>query len=155
MLDVIEHIEDDLSFVRNVVQTMMTDDAWMLVSVPAYQFVFTSHDVELKHYRRYSPSQCVRVLNAAGLSVESKGTLFHLLLAVRALKAAKEKLWRPGSGSLGVGAWTGGRLTTRAIEVALESEVRLSRAITRRSTIMLPGLSFWALCRRSGEAVSR
>ena len=41
-----------------IVDTMMAEHGWILVSVPAYQSLFTSHDTALKHYRRYSPVQC-------------------------------------------------------------------------------------------------
>jgi hypothetical protein len=155
MLDVIEHLEDDLSFLKNIVESQMTEDGWILVSVPAYQFLFTSHDVSLKHYRRYSPSQCVAVLQAAGLTVESQGSLFQALLVVRMLQAAKEKVHPPEAGSTGVGVWTGGPFITRSIERALETESRLSLAIATRSTVTLPGLSFWAFCRRRSEAERR
>lgn len=151
MLDVIEHLEDDLSFVSNVVESKMAPDGWILVSVPAYQRLFTSHDVSLKHYRRYSPSQCVAVLQSAGLTVEAQGSLFQSLLIVRVLQAAKEKLHSPEAGSTGVGAWTGGPHLTGAIERSLEAESRLSLAIAKRSRFTLPGLSFWAFCRRRGE----
>ena len=155
MLDVIEHLEDDLSFLKNIVESQMSEDGWILVSVPAYQFLFTSHDVSLKHHRRYSPSQCVAVLKAAGLVVESQGSLFQALLVVRMLQAAKEKLRPPEAGSTGVGVWTGGPLITRTVERALEAESRLSLAIATRSTVTLPGLSFWAFCRRRDEAERR
>jgi hypothetical protein len=155
MLDVIEHLEDDRSFLRNIVESQMAEGGWILVSVPAYQSLFTSHDVSLKHYRRYSPSQCVAVLQAAGLTVESQGSLFQSLLVVRILQAAKEKVRRPEAGSTGVGAWTGGPLITRTIERALEAEYQLSLAVATRSRVTLPGLSFWAFCRRRGEADGR
>ncbi len=155
MLDVIEHLENDISFLQNIVETKMTEDGWILVSVPAYQSLFTSHDVSLKHYRRYSPSQLVAVLQAAGLSVTSQGSLFQSLLLVRILQAARERLRPPTSGSTGVGAWSGGPLVTRSLERVLGAESRLSLAIATRSNVRLPGLSSWAFCRPRGEAGRR
>jgi hypothetical protein len=155
LLDVIEHLEDDLSFLKNIVGNQLADDGWMLVSVPAYQSLFTSHDVSLKHYRRYSPSQCTSVLEAAGLTVESRGSLFQSLLLVRMAQAAKEKVRAPDTGSTGVGAWTGGPLLTRTIERALQAESQLSQAIAAKSGHAVPGLSFWAFCRRRGGADRR
>jgi hypothetical protein len=148
MLDVIEHIEDDLGFVRDIVGTMMAEDAWMLVSVPAYQGLFTSHDTALKHYRRYSPSQCVGLLRAAGLRIEVKGAMFHSLLGVRCLRALKERVAAPPAQSVGVGAWSGGPLLTAAATRALEWEGNASLAMTLRTRHFLPGLSFWAFSRR-------
>ncbi len=152
MLDVIEHLEDDLSFVSDVVGSSLAEDGWVLVSVPTYQFLFTSHDVSLKHYRRYSPGQCVAVLQSAGLTVEAQGGLFQSLLLVRVLQAAKERLHRPETGSTGVGTWTGGPRLTGVIERSLAIESQISLAVTTRSGLTLPGLSFWAFCRRREEA---
>jgi hypothetical protein len=149
MLDVIEHIEDDFAFVREVVDTLMATDGWILVSVPTYQFLFTAHDTALQHYRRYSPRECGGLLRSAGLTIEAQGAMFHSLLAVRGIQTIKEKLTRPSTYQTGVGAWNGGTLTTRVATLALESETRLSLALAMKSKIAIPGLSFWAFCRRA------
>ncbi len=57
MLDVIEHVEDDVGFVRDVVDGSLAPGGWVLVSVPAYQSLFSSHDRALKHFRRYAPGR--------------------------------------------------------------------------------------------------
>jgi len=147
MLDVIEHLESDVTFLRDIVETRMAEDGWILISVPAYQSLFTSHDVSLMHYRRYSPRQFRAVLQAAGLSVTRQGSLFQSLLLVRILQAGRERLRAPTSGSTGVGAWSGGPLMTRTLVRALEAESRLSLALANRSSLRLPGLSVWAFCR--------
>ena len=48
MLDVIEHVEDDVAFVRDVVRDSLTESGWVLVSVPAYQGLFSDHDRALE-----------------------------------------------------------------------------------------------------------
>ena len=95
MLDVVEHVEDDIGFVSRIVESRLERDGWVLVSVPAYQSLFTSHDNAVKHFRRYSPCQAAEVLEAAGLRVEAQGGLFHSLLVVRGTQAAKERLAGP------------------------------------------------------------
>ena len=146
LLDVIEHIDDDFGFMADVVDTMMAKDAWILVSVPTYQILFTAHDTALKHYRRYSPRECARLLRSVGLTIEAQGTIFHSLLAVRGIQAIRERLTGPSADQSGVGSWNGGRLTTRVATLALESESRISMAVSSKITV--PGLSFWAFCRR-------
>ncbi len=81
MLDVIEHVEDDVAFVRDVVSHSLAARGWVLVSVPAYQRLFSDHDRALKHYRRYSPRALRLTLESAGLSVVARGGLFHALVA--------------------------------------------------------------------------
>jgi hypothetical protein len=149
MLDVIEHVEDDITFLSSVVAENMSDDSWMLVSVPAYQCLFTAHDSALHHQRRYSPWDCSDVLYEAGLQVEVEGGLFHSLLAVRAAQALREHVKKPQKGASGVGAWNGKPWLTRAFTGVLEAEARVSLALGTRTDITMPGLSYWAFCRRA------
>jgi len=53
MHDVLEHIEDDVAAV-DVVHALLKPGATAVISVPAYQWLFGHHDVQLGHYRRYT-----------------------------------------------------------------------------------------------------
>lgn len=53
MHDVLEHIEDDVAAVQ-VVHSLLAPGATAVISVPAYQWLFGHHDVQLGHYRRYT-----------------------------------------------------------------------------------------------------
>ncbi len=97
MLDVIEHVEDDVAFVTEVVRASLADTGWVLVSVPAYQSLFSDHDRALKHFRRYSPAALRRTLESAGLNVMARGGLFHALLPVRG-RAGPARAHRPPPG---------------------------------------------------------
>ncbi|HVA03634.1 MAG TPA: class I SAM-dependent methyltransferase [Acidimicrobiales bacterium] len=151
MLDVIEHVEDDVAFVRDVVAGSLAPDGWVLVSVPAYQSLFCAHDRALKHFRRYSPAAIRRVLEASGLSIVARGGLFHGLLPLRGLQVIRERYRPPDTPPTGVGAWKGGERLTKALTVALDAETRMSLALGTRHLPVLPGLSTWALCRPSGR----
>jgi SAM-dependent methyltransferase len=149
LLDVLEHVEDDKSFLRRLVERLELG-ATALISVPAWQGLFTSHDRYLRHYRRYSPDEAARVIQTAGLEVCSSGGLFHGLLLARGLAWAGEQLRanpddRESTHDLG---WRHGPLLTRATHTALRLDNRLSHAFARRG-LQVPGLSWWALCRRS------
>jgi SAM-dependent methyltransferase len=153
MLDVIEHVEDDVSFVRHLVEGSLVEGGWALISVPAYQVLFTAHDQALRHFRRYSRRQCRRVLREAGLVVEWDGGLFHSLLALRVAQALKERALGPGEGaSEGIGTWRGAARTTRLLTDVLDAESRLALALGRRG-LFVPGLSYWACCRRAAGAM--
>lgn len=54
MFDVLEHIEDDANFLNNTVKPLLKDNGKIIMTVPAYQALFSKHDEELKHYRRYN-----------------------------------------------------------------------------------------------------
>jgi hypothetical protein len=149
MLDVIEHVEDDLAFVRDVVSESLAPDGWVLVSVPAYQSLFSSHDRALKHFRRYSPREIRAVLQSSGLAVVVRGGLFHGLLPVRSAQVLRERFRPPTATPTGIGAWGGGARLTKAVTAVLDAETRISLAMATSRFPPLPGLSTWALCRRA------
>jgi hypothetical protein len=150
MLDVIEHVENDLAFVRDVVQGSLAPGGWVLVSVPAYQSLFSAHDRALKHFRRYAPGAIRAVLESAGLVVEAHGGLFHGLLPVRGAQVLAERYRPRPEATVGIGAWNGGERLTSALTAALDAEARLSLGMATRSLPALPGLTSWALCRAAG-----
>ena len=149
LLDVIEHVEDDAGFLGGIVSELLAPGGSVLLSVPAYQPLFSRHDTALGHYRRYSPAQLRAVAIGAGLEVETEGGLFTSLLGARAVAKAAERA-RPHPGEwTGVGAWSGGPVVTRATITALALDASTSRLLARRH-LRVPGLSCWALCRRRG-----
>ncbi|MEI9908852.1 MAG: hypothetical protein WDO71_03820 [Bacteroidota bacterium] len=79
LLDVVEHIEKDIAFLQQIIQSVNSaTEIKMLVSVPAYQGLFTGHDVFLKHYRRYTRKSISQTIIAAGLVPVRTGYFFFL-----------------------------------------------------------------------------
>jgi len=74
LMDVLEHVDDDVGLLRDAVQAAPAS-ATFLVSVPAFQFMWSGHDVFLEHKRRYTLAQLEAVVRAAGLRV-SRATYF-------------------------------------------------------------------------------
>jgi hypothetical protein len=145
MLDVVEHVEDDDGFAASLVQDLLVEGGVVLVAVPAYQALFSSHDRTLRHYRRYSPAACRRLLERSGLTVRADGGLFHSLLFARLGQVLHERARPVTTPSKGIGDWRGGVRTTNVLTRALVAEGRLSLSLSRRG-VVLPGLSYWALC---------
>jgi hypothetical protein len=146
MLDVIEHVEDDAGFVTSTVGDVLAEGGMALVSVPAYQGLFSSHDSELRHYRRYSPAACRRLLERSGLDIVREGGLFHVLLPIRVGQVLLERVRPVKSLSGGIGGWQGGRVATRVLTRTLVADGALSLWLSGRGH-PVPGLSYWALCR--------
>lgn len=64
-LDVLEHIEDDLSALK-LWKKYLKPGGYLLLTVPAYQWLWSEHDEALHHYRRYLASDLHRTLNLVG-----------------------------------------------------------------------------------------
>ncbi len=151
LMDVIEHIEDDRGFLRGILDKNLNADGRVLITVPAYQKLFSEHDVQLRHFRRYSPRECRSLIADCGLEICKQGGLFHSLLIARAIAIGIEKL-RKKSSQQGIGRWTHGDFLTKAVLAALQSEARLSVSSSRRG-LTVPGLTYWALCKRTSDSV--
>ena len=56
MMDVLEHVEDDLGLLLSYVNKIPSG-AHVMATVPAFKFLWSSHDEFLGHYRRYTLKQ--------------------------------------------------------------------------------------------------
>lgn len=65
LMDVLEHIQDDGTFLRELLESLRSE-ACLLVSVPAIPFLFSSWDATLNHYRRYSKKSLFKCLSQGG-----------------------------------------------------------------------------------------
>jgi SAM-dependent methyltransferase len=68
MLDVLEHVERDEAAVREIARVLRPGGAFVL-SVPAYQKLWSAHDEALHHFRRYEYHDLHKVLHTGGLQV--------------------------------------------------------------------------------------
>lgn len=149
LLDVIEHIEDDITFLawlRNCQN--LSDDCKIAITVPAFQSLFTSHDVFLKHYRRYNNSLLTKNIRTAGFEIEDKGYFFTTLVFPRLLKTLIEKLQKPKKiNEKGVGNWKGSNSMASLIKNILYLDYKISSFVNKIG-IKVPGLSNYAICKK-------
>jgi len=71
-LDVLEHIEDDQASLLSLA-SCLGEDGRLLIAVPAYQWLFSGHDLIHHHKRRYSRRDLEVKIRSAGLSVVRSG----------------------------------------------------------------------------------
>jgi 2-polyprenyl-3-methyl-5-hydroxy-6-metoxy-1,4-benzoquinol methylase len=91
-LDVLEHIEDDLGTVRELTR-LLRPGGMLLVTVPAYRFLWGNQDEVSHHKRRYVASELHRLLTAADLQVQRlsyfNALLFPIIAAIRLLRRGR------------------------------------------------------------------
>jgi len=61
LMDVLEHIENDSAFLKSTLEKISVGST-VLITVPAFQFLFSEHDQFLKHYRRYNRKQLLNLI---------------------------------------------------------------------------------------------
>jgi SAM-dependent methyltransferase len=69
MFDAIEHVEHDDRAMAEVARVLKPGGK-VIISVPAYQFLFANNDRVAQHYRRYNRTTVRRLFEQAGLRVE-------------------------------------------------------------------------------------
>ncbi len=82
-LDVVEHLEDDLAAMRELRRTV-APGGMLLVTVPAYQWLWSGHDEINHHHRRYTRRTLQRVAEQAGWT-QARTTYFNSLLLPAAI----------------------------------------------------------------------
>ena len=92
MLDVIEHIEDDAKFLESYVENSLPGTKFV-ISVPAFQLLWSNHDEFLEHKRRYTLFEIENLIKKSGLTIKYSsyffGIIFPCVLAIRFLKKLK------------------------------------------------------------------
>ncbi|CAN2171204.1 hypothetical protein MCEMRE212_00059 [Candidatus Nanopelagicaceae bacterium] len=85
LTDVLEHIEDDAGFLRDIV--LQADrNSTFIITVPAMMSLWSGHDVYLKHYRRYTKSNLKALATGAGLMVQKTRYTYSTLFPIAYLQ---------------------------------------------------------------------
>lgn len=96
MLDVLEHIPDDGEALKRL-GSWLTPGGVLLLTVPAYNALWSGEDNVSLHLRRYTAASLGRTMNKAGCGV-AKMTYFNtFLLPLQALAIWSRRILRPGS----------------------------------------------------------
>jgi SAM-dependent methyltransferase len=94
MLDVLEHLADPVKALRNALSHLQPDGS-LLITVPAFQTLWTSHDELNYHFARYTKSSFNEVAEKAGLKTAESRYLFYWLFLVKLAMRGKESLLGP------------------------------------------------------------
>lgn len=138
VLDVVEHVEDDVGALKGMAEVLKPGGA-ILVTVPAHPWMWSAHDTVNHHHRRYSKATLDKAIRDAGLRHNGLRYFNSLLFPVA------------------VAARVAGKLTGKddsddsppaaPVNKALEAVFRLERHLVGRVPLP-PGLSIITLVRK-------
>ncbi len=92
VLDVLEHIDDDLTVMKEI-KRVLKPNGYMIATVPAHQYLFSTHDRALHHVRRYSKREFLEKLKKVGFVIH-RATYTNMLLftPIAAVRLGKKLL---------------------------------------------------------------
>jgi hypothetical protein len=79
LFDVIEHIEDDISFLNDLYHCM-NSSSYVVINVPALQFLWSDTDIHSGHFRRYSKKDIERIKKLTNFEIVDYGYYFSYYL---------------------------------------------------------------------------
>src|SRR2546426_12019635 len=91
LLDVIEHLDADVAALETA-RRALRPGGLLVITVPAYRWLWSGHDVALGHRRRYTTRGLSRVVERAGLSVVHASYFNTLLFPAVALTRVWKRL---------------------------------------------------------------
>jgi trans-aconitate methyltransferase len=92
-MDVLEHLKDDASFLKQLYE-QMPRGGYFLFSVPAFSLLFSEWDKQLGHYRRYSKNQLTEKISMAGFQIKEINYAWSALFPVAFLRKFKTKRYQ-------------------------------------------------------------
>jgi SAM-dependent methyltransferase len=138
--DVIEHVGPEQQALREL-RRVAAPGAVLLLTVPAYMWLWSSEDVNLHHHRRYTKRRLRAAVTEAGWEPFFASYFNSLLLPPIAVA---KKLRRSEEGSADLDR------TPAALDGLLSMPMRLEAQLIRRGISLPAGVSVGIVCRRDG-----
>ncbi|HEX4837312.1 MAG TPA: class I SAM-dependent methyltransferase [Solirubrobacteraceae bacterium] len=140
-LDVIEHLEDDVGALGELRRVTKPGGA-LLVTVPAYQWLWSGHDEVNHHHRRYSRRTLLAAAEHAGWRIE-RSTHFNSLLLPIAILLRELERFKPSTTKSSLDLW----VPPAPLNWALRQPLHLEAAVIGRGGSIPAGLSLLAVFR--------
>ena len=150
LMDVLEHVEYPDILLKEVGGTLHIEkNSVFIITVPAYQGLFSKHDEILGHYKRYNRREISKLLEGEGFNVVRSGYFFTSLAIVRYFEKLTQKIFESNTlPKKGIYNWKGGKTITLLLKNLFLLEFKISWYLSKIG-IYIPGLSCYCLCRKS------
>ena len=138
--DVLEHVEDDTGALVEL-RRVASPGGMLLITVPAYHWLWTEHDVQLHHVRRYTLRRLRARVREAGWDLVHS-TYFNsiALPLVAGARLAERRSSRQGHTDLD--------RTPAALNGVLALPMKLEAGMIRHGARLPAGVSLGMLCRK-------
>ena len=107
-LDVLEHVNDDLLALSEMFR-VLKPGGWLIITVPAYGFLWSEHDEALHHRRRYVAHELRNKVMNAGFTLERSTyfltSLFFPILFFRTVQNLSRKSLRASTSHVILPEW--------------------------------------------------
>lgn len=92
-MDVLEHVDDDIGLLKEYA-AKVRKGTFFLISVPAFEWLWSGHDEFLGHKRRYTLTQIENTAGGAGLTVRTGMYFFGAVFPVAVFLRMTEKIFK-------------------------------------------------------------
>ena len=146
MMDVLEYIEDDINFL-NIAFSKLRASGIIIITVPAWKFLFSSHDIRSKHLRRYDKKDFLHLISNTQFNnkIENFHYFYTILFLLRMIGSLKKEKY---SGNEIEWKYPSGSFITILIKIILNVDFYINSFFSKIN-IMIPGLSILAICRKN------
>lgn len=144
--DVIEHVEDDSLALREL-HRVAAVGANLVITSPAYQWMWSDHDIQLHHFRRYTLGSMRARACAAGWTVVHETYFNSLLFPLAAVARLASRLLA----QMGIGRRSGHTdldRTPALFNSILELPLKIEAAFVARGGRLPAGVSVGLVCRK-------
>jgi SAM-dependent methyltransferase len=139
LLDVLEHVPDDLASLRAIHMRLKPGGA-LLLTVPANPWMWSAHDAAHHHFRRYTKKQLEELFLRSGLEIQLLSYFNTLLFPLVAAARVVGKITRKGSADDKLpSAWVNSTLNAVfGLEAGLIGRVPMSFGVSLVAVVRRP-----------------
>jgi SAM-dependent methyltransferase len=147
--DILEHIEDEQAALRSWGR-LLAKDGLLICFVPAFQFLWSQHDVLNHHVRRYRRSELVRSVVEGGFEIVDSGywnsSLFAPVAGARLLERARGMAGKAPDTDTSSGAF---RSLNRPVNFVLTRMMKAENRVLLKGLRLPFGVSAFVIARHA------
>lgn len=150
LMDVLEHVAQPDKLLEEILKhPSVGPETRFFITVPAFQCLFTVHDEQLGHYKRYTYRDLLKLLRENTLTKLGGGYCFNTLLIPRSVSKLKEQIAGKKPAVVdGIHNWKHGPLISGLLKRLMVAEFKFTWYLSRAG-IRIPGLTCYCICKPS------